>query len=108
MKKAIIPLLLKYGGHPVFMSSYMGRFIHPEGNDDWDDIAIVRYRSRADMLKMAADAAKLNLGETKFSAIEKTQVFPVQGKIKGVPVKLVASFALAFVVLLIFVRIKKQ
>lgn len=92
--KAIIPLLFKYGGHPMFMSTYMGRFIHPEGNDDWDEIVIIRYRSRKDMLKMAADAAKLNLGDSKYSAIDNTQVFPVKGKITGVPVKLIATILL--------------
>jgi len=90
------------------MSSYMGRFIHPEGNDDWDDIVIIRYRSREDMLKMAADAAKLDLGDTKYAAIDKTQVFPVKGKITGVPVKLIVSIVLAFVILLLFVRFRKQ
>lgn len=92
---AIIPLLFKYGGHPMFISNYMGRFIHPEGNDDWDDIVIIRYRSRKDMIKMAGDAAELNLGNTKYSAIDKTQVFPVKGKIAGVPVRLIATLLLA-------------
>jgi hypothetical protein len=87
----IFPLLLKYGGHPVFRSSYMGRMIHPEGNDDWDEIVIVRYRSRKDLLKMAVDGAKLNLAATKFAAIEKTQVFPVKTSISSVPIKLLAT-----------------
>ena len=98
--KGIIPLLFKYGGHPMFISNYMGRFIHPEGNDDWDDIVIIRYRSRKDMIKMAGDAAKLNLGNTKYSAIDKTQVFPVKGKITGIPIKLVATIVLIISILL--------
>ena len=98
--KAIIPLLFKYGSHPMFISNYMGRFIHPEGNDDWDDIVIIRYRSRKDMIKMAGDAAKLNLGNTKYSAIDKTQVFPVKGKITGIPIKLVATIVLIISILL--------
>jgi hypothetical protein len=94
--KKIFPLLLKYGGHPVFRSSYMGRMIHPEGSDDWNEIVIVRYRSRKDLLKMAVDGAKLNLAATKFAAIDKTQVFPVKTSISAVPVKLIATLILVF------------
>jgi hypothetical protein len=94
--KKIFPLLLKYGGHPVFMSSYMGRMIHPEGNDDWNEIVIIRYRSRKDLLKMAVDGAKLNLAANKFAAIEKTQVFPVKASISSVPIKLLATLLLIF------------
>merc|ERR1712146_346012 len=86
--KAILPLLFKYGNHPVFMSKCMGRFLHPEGSDDWYEVIIVRYRSRKDLLRMAADAAILNLGGLKFSAIDKTQVFPVKAKLHAMPVKL--------------------
>jgi hypothetical protein len=94
--KKIFPLLLKYAGHPIFMSSYMGRMIHPEGNDDWDEIVIIRYRSRKDMLKMAVDAAKLNLAATKFAAIDKTQVFPVKTSITSLPIRFMATLLLVF------------
>jgi len=74
----IMPQLLKYGGHPVFASKVMGRFIHPENADDWDQVAMVRYRSRRDMLKMVAGAAGSGEGIHKWAALEKTQVFPVK------------------------------
>jgi len=106
--KAIFPLLLKYGGHPVFNSSYMGRFIHPEGNDDWDDIAIVRYRSHKDLLKMAVDGAKQNLDDTKFAAIDETQVFPVKATISAIPVKLIATIILVFSLGFMFLQIRKN
>jgi hypothetical protein len=76
--RAIIPLLLKRGGHPVFLGQVQGRFIHPDGNDDWDQVAMVRYRSRRDMLKMAAEIAGLGVDIHKWAALEKTQVFPVK------------------------------
>jgi hypothetical protein len=75
--RAILPQLLKYGGHPVFASRVMGRFIHPEGTDDWDQVAIVRYRSRRDMLKMAIGLVGKDIDVHKWAALEKTQVFPV-------------------------------
>jgi hypothetical protein len=76
--RAIIPLLLKHGGHPVFLSQVQGRFLHPDGADDWDQVAMVRYRSRRDMLKMAVEIAGKGVDIHKWAALEKTQVFPVR------------------------------
>jgi hypothetical protein len=75
--RAIIPLLLKHGGHPVFHGQVQGRFLHPDGADDWDQVGMVRYRSRRDMLKMAVEIAGLGIDIHKWAALEKTQVFPV-------------------------------
>lgn len=76
--RAIIPLLLKHGGHPIFLGQVLGRFIHPDSADDWDQVGMVRYRSRRDMLKMAVEIAGLGFDVHKWAALEKTQVFPVQ------------------------------
>jgi hypothetical protein len=76
--RAIIPLLLKHGGHPVFLGQVQGRFIHPDSADDWDQVGMVRYRSRRDMLKMALEIAGLGFDIHKWAALEKTQVFPVK------------------------------
>lgn len=76
--RVIIPLLLKHGGHPVFDSLVTGRFIHPATADDWDHLAMVRYRSRRDMLKMAVEIAGKGADIHKWAALEKTQVFPVK------------------------------
>jgi len=76
--RAIIPLLFKHGGHPVFLGQVQGRFLHPEHADDWDQVGMVRYRSRRDMLKMAAEIAGLGVDIHKWAALEKTQVFPVK------------------------------
>ncbi len=76
--RAIIPLLLKHGGHPVFNSRVQGRFLHPAGAGDWDHVAMVRYRSRRDMLKMAVEVAAKGVDIHKWASLEKTQVFPVR------------------------------
>ncbi len=76
--RAIIPLLLKHGGHPVFLGQVQGRFLHPASADDWDQVGMVRYRSRRDMLEMAVEIAGLGIDIHKWAALEKTQVFPVK------------------------------
>lgn len=76
--RAIIPLLFKYGGHPVFLGQVQGRFLHPAQADDWDQVGMVRYRSRRDMLKMAVEIAGLGFDVHKWASLEKTQVFPIK------------------------------
>jgi hypothetical protein len=76
--RAIIPRLLKHGGHPVFLGQVQGHFIHPDSVEDWDQIGMVRYRSRRDMLKMAVEIAGLGFDIHKWASLEKTQVFPVK------------------------------
>jgi hypothetical protein len=76
--RAIIPLLFKHGGHPVFLGQVQGRFLHPAQADDWDQVGMVRYRSRRDMLNMAVEIAGLGIDIHKWASLEKTQVFPVK------------------------------
>lgn len=76
--RAILPLMLKHGGHPIFLGQVQGHFLHPTAADDWDQVGIVRYRSRRDMLKMAVEIAGLGVDVHKWAALEKTQVFPVR------------------------------
>jgi len=49
--KGIVKELFKRAGHPVMMTKVTGSFIKESGSE-WDDIGIIRYRSRRDMLKM--------------------------------------------------------
>ncbi len=76
--KAIVPLLLKYGGHPVFLGQVQGRFIHPDASDEWDQVGIVRYRSRRDMFRMALEMIDRGADIHKWASLEKTQAFPVK------------------------------
>jgi hypothetical protein len=75
--KAFLPYLFKYGGVPLFAGNVTGRFIDKQGDMQWQRTALVRYRSRRDLLKMAEDIAPLDVIIHKWASIEKTQVFPV-------------------------------
>lgn len=95
--RAILPLLLKHGGHPIFLGPVQGRFLHPNGADDWDQVGIVRYRSRRDMLKMAIEVAEPGVDIHKWAALEKTQVFPTR------PIVSLAFIRIAIAVILFFI-----
>ena len=107
----ILPYLLKHGGHPIFVGDVMGRFIHPNDGDDWNQCAVVRYRSRMDMMAMVADFADKNFDVYKWAAVEKTHVFPVKPYFSLFMVRLIiAGIFLIFGFLLITILgfIKKQ
>lgn len=76
--RRILPIMLKYGGHPVFNGAVQNRFIHTDSDSDWDNLAMMRYRSRRDFLKGVIDAARMNLESDKWTALKKTHVFPVK------------------------------
>ncbi len=103
--RAIIPLLLKHGGHPVFDSLVEGRFLHPDGADDWDHVAMVRYRSRRDMLEMAAEIAAKGVDVHKWAALEKTQVFPVKPLVSLFSVRATVAVVLIAIALLVHIAL---
>ena len=75
--KGILPQLLKRASMPVFLGTPTGLFLQPDGSEVWDQVGIVRYRSRRDFLEMVAELSGLDVGVHKWASIEKTQVFPV-------------------------------
>ena len=99
--KSIFPLLLKYGSHPVFVSKVQGRFLVTENSEDWDQVAMVRYRSRRDFIKMATEAGKKNLGEDKWLSIQKTHVFPVKSIIHFGSIRLGLAVVLIIMIFII-------
>ncbi|MES0872726.1 hypothetical protein [Sinimarinibacterium thermocellulolyticum] len=77
--RAIVPVLLRHGGHPLFLGTPMGRFLDEPGDHTaWERVALVRYRSRRDLVEMVVALAGAGIGVHKWASIEKTQVFPVK------------------------------
>ncbi|HUS23830.1 MAG TPA: hypothetical protein VM369_02700 [Candidatus Binatia bacterium] len=93
--RAIAPLLLRHGNVPVFIGAPEGRFLDQAGDMEWQRIAIVRYRSRRDLLEMVADLAGKPVGVHKWASIERTQVFPVRAAFSMIFVRGAAAVLLA-------------
>ena len=90
----VIPLLLKRGSLPIFVSSVSGRFINETTHGGWDMVAMVRYRSVRDMLQMMVEMSSTDLADHKWAAIEQTHVFPVKPKISLVSLRLMIGILL--------------
>lgn len=76
--EAVVPALLRRASLPVLLGEYAGPFIPASGAERWDQVGIVRYRSRRDMLEMALALARSGDGVHKRASIEHTVVFPVE------------------------------
>jgi hypothetical protein len=90
----VVPLLLKRGSLPIFVSSVAGGFINETNHDDWDMVAMVRYRSVRDMLEMMVEMSATDLAGHKWAAVEQTQVFPVKPVISLVTLRLTLAMGL--------------
>lgn len=90
----VVPELLARGSYPIYVSDVAGRFIDYRGAERWDVVAIVRYRSRRDMLDMVRALQNNAGGVHKWAAIEKTQVFPTHANVRVVPLPMVAGLLL--------------
>ena len=75
--KAVVKELLKRGSYPVFLSRKLANLYHAgEGTDFFEEVAIVRYRSRRDLLEMATSEKFRAAEPHKWASMEKTVVVP--------------------------------
>jgi hypothetical protein len=92
--RLVAPALLRRGSYPVFNSRVIGRFLTPPGAEPWDSVAIVRYRSRRDMLDMVEALQAVDAGIHKWASIEETHVFPVRPSLLVAPLPIVVGLLL--------------
>ena len=74
------PELLKRAGHPVFAGEAIFRAMDLTGIDGaerWTDFALMRYRSRRDLLEIALNPVFADKHVFKIAALQKTIAFPV-------------------------------
>ncbi len=90
----VVPLLLKRGSLPIFISTVAGEFINETSQEEWDTVAMVRYRSVRDMAEMMIEMSATDLADHKWAAIEQTHVFPVKPKINLASLRLIVGICL--------------
>jgi len=75
--RIVIPELLKRGCYPVFAARKVANFLSAgAGTDFFEEVVVVRYRSRRDLLAMAAGRAFLAGVPHKWASLEKTVAVP--------------------------------
>jgi len=79
--RVVIPQLLRRGSYPVFVSSKISNLLEDgaPGADFFQNIGIVRYRSRRDMLDMISDPVYMAGAPHKFASLAKNVAVPTTG-----------------------------
>jgi hypothetical protein len=100
-ERMVVPELLKRGCYPVFVSRKIGNLLSAgSGSDFFEEIAVVRYRSRRDMLSMVASRPFVEGIPHKWASLEKTVAVPTRLMLLVdlrtlVPLTLFAAYAIA-------------
>lgn len=105
--KAVVKELLKRGSYPVFLSRKLANLYHAgEGTDFFQEVGIIRYRSRRDLLEMATSERFKSAEPHKWASMEKTVVVPTRKLILLDPTVIIPAFLL--LIATISKTIKKQ
>lgn len=63
---------------PIFIAKCHGSFIEPDDAEQWNYVAMVRYRSRRDFLHFAVEIESQAIAMHKWAAIEATHISPLK------------------------------
>jgi hypothetical protein len=105
--QGVVKELFVRGGLPILKSTVIGTFMLDEDWRDWDEVAIVRYRSVKDMLDMIVGMADSGLAVHKFASIEQTHVFPAEPVISLFFVRLLFALVLFFIAVAVRTIVKR-
>lgn len=97
------PALLRRACHPVFAGWPIEQamdLLNVSGVESWTRIALMRYRSRRDMIEIATDPAFGERHEYKLAALDKTIAVPVEPQIYLSDPRLLLGLVLLLIVLL--------
>ena len=75
------PELLKRASHPVFVGNSVLQavdIVGIENAEDWDSIALMRYKSRRAFMEVVSNPKILGKHEFKVAALDKTIAYPVE------------------------------
>jgi len=76
-----VGVLLRHGGHPVMVMRKIGGYLdawNTPPDPGWHVVGAMRYRSRRDLLRLAADPALAPVHQLKTSGVEMTFSFPAR------------------------------
>jgi len=75
--QAVMPMILKRAGHPIYIGEISD---YPVGGDikegSWQEIILVRYRSRQDFVNMVTSIEYLKAAKHRYVSIEYAEVIP--------------------------------
>ena len=77
--RRIMPLLLSRASHPMLAVYPTQTLFEEQSDNQWDDIVMMRYRSRRDFLEMITSDEYMQALPLKQDALKKTVIIPSKG-----------------------------
>lgn len=105
--RGIVPALLGNGSMPVFLGEPKGHLIRAATGGDWDQVALVRYRSLRDLFRVMNDAAEGGYAVHKWASVEETHVLPVAPAMTAVSVRTLVAVVLIGLGLLLHLLLRR-
>ena len=106
--QAVMPMILKRAGHPIYVGEISDFLV---GGDikvgGWQEIILVRYRSRQDFVNMVTSDEYLNAAKHRYDSIEYAEVIPTNVRLNLVTPRLFI-LALLFLIALVTDRLIRR
>jgi len=97
----MLPALLARASHPAFFGTAVGKSIEVVGVENaetWDTGALVRYRSRRDLLDIVTNPDFSSRHHFKVAALEKTIAYPIETPFNPGDPRLLLGLVAAFLI----------
>ena len=104
------PELLKRASHPIFVGNSVLQavdIVGIENAEDWDSIALMRYKSRRAFMEVVSNPKMLGKHEFKVAALDKTIAYPVETFLYLSDPRMLLAFILIILGLVLQLRIRR-
>ena len=104
------PELLKRASHPIFVGNSVLQavdIVGIENAEDWDSIALMRYKSRRAFMEVVSNPKMLGKHEFKVAALDKTIAYPVETFLYLSDPRMLLAFILSILGLVLQLRIRR-
>jgi hypothetical protein len=103
---AVILMLLSRASHPIYASSGLQSLVSPRYGEPWQQVILVRYRSRRDFVSMISSDAYQKVVATRAAGIRYAEVFPTAPGLNLTSPRLYAALILGAIGLFLHVCLK--
>ena len=92
---SVIGMIFKNGGHPIFTAEFFTSGLIEDSDEAyWDEVLLVRYRSRRDFLAMVTSDAYQEIAQDRTSGLAHATVVPTTSTINLVTPRLLVLILL--------------
>lgn len=95
--RGTLPLLLSRASHPIYYSVGIQTLMSPRYEEQWQEVFLVRYRSRRDFIAMITSDAYLEVLPHRTAGIKYGEFFPTRAVFNIGSLRFVIFFALAII-----------